>query len=925
MKKKLVLIDGYGFVFRAYHSLPPLVREDKTPVGAVYGFTNMLIKLLAGIDASHVAVIFDAGSKTFRNDIYDAYKANRPECPEDLKPQFSIVREAVESLNIASVEKVGFEADDIIATLTKQYLQKNFEVIIVSSDKDLMQLVNKQVYMFDAMRNKIFGIDEVKEKFSVNPNQIIDILSLIGDSSDNVPGVKGIGPKTAAELINEFSSLENIYNNLEKIKQEKRKETLIQNKESAFLSKKLITLKDDVDLNNIDDEFLLLKKINPEKLIQFLLKQGFKSLSERIKKEFNISETSSPKQECQQNTNENLSNNNGIYKDYIIQQFQNSESQDLFYKKANECGNIIFDFIKHENFIDFSISTFRNNEDIKDIYFSRIETFKSSNDDLFANKIIQQNNSYLQIKFIEKILKNHSIKKIFLDLKGFLRELLFLDADISDFEISSFEDLYLINHLSNSSTKNSFQDLIKNNLSENLINKEFDDLFLLIEKNKIDEIDSNKMIELVKYRQFILHELFKCIYPNIFHKKISNCYESLEKKLLKILALIEFAGVSIDKDRLFFLSKKFENKINNLTQEIFEITGEEFNISSSQQLGKILFEKMGLISTKKSKKTKALSTNSEVLEDLEHDGHKIAGKILEFRKFTKLKNTYTDSLVKDINLNTKRVHTHLSSINTITGRLSSFNPNLQNIPVKTIDGKEIRKCFVAKKGYKIISADYSQIELRVIAHTANITSLINAFNDDKDIHRITASQIFNIEEDLVSEELRYKAKAINFGIIYGISSFGLAKQLGITRTEASQYIKSYLENYKGIDDYMKSSINFASANGFVETLSLRRCYIPLINDKNPIIKSEAQRLAINAPIQGSAAEIIKKAMINLERKFQQIKSKSKIILQIHDELLIESPIEECEETLEIIKNIMENAANLKCPLKVDTKISESWE
>lgn len=924
MSKRIALIDGYGFVFRAYYSLPPLTRKDGTPVGAVYGFTNMLIKLIASLDVSHLAVVFDSGSKTFRNDIYANYKANRPPCPEDLKPQFPLIRESAESLNLTILEKTGFEADDIIATIAKKASKENYEVIIVSSDKDLMQLVNDKVFMYDAMKNKIIKEAEVQEKFQVAPNKVLDILALMGDASDNIPGVKGIGPKTAVELINQFGSLENIFENLDHISQDKRREYLAIGEDNAKLSKILASLKYDVDVGISDIEELKIKSINPTNLINFLEEQGFNSLVSRVKKEFSISENEfQSKNLPKQTTNENS------FKNIKKTEITNLEIFNNFYEEAKINGIVTFDFF--ENFI--TISTNKFNESPNEIHYFEISALQedknNQQNDLFSFGETTQKPKNLvnnfEVKILQNLFYNNSIKKVFFDAKSFFRKVYLSNFNnIFDF---IFDDVLLINHLLNSSIKNNLDEIAILNLGENFEEFNFSKILDEISKNKVPEIfdDLNKKVEFLTLKNFVIANLYKNLSPQIFTLKLSEAYTIYEKPLIKTLSRIESFGVKIDTKILADLSEEFGKKIDELALEIYKISGEEFNIASTQQLSKILFEKLGLDSSKKSKKTGALSTGVKVLEELAVQGHEIANKILEFRKYSKLKNTYTDSLPKEINKETGRIHSNFSSTSTITGRLSSSNPNLQNIPIKTFEGRKIRKAFIAEKNNILVSADYSQIELRVIAHIAKIDSLIEAFKQNKDIHKITASEVFKVSENEVTSEMRSKAKAINFGIIYGISSFGLAKQLGISRTEAKDYIDSYLKTYPGIESYMKEYIDLARKNGFVQTISGRKCFIKDINNKNPILRNEAERLSINAPIQGSASDIVKKAMILLDQKLMKEGIEAKIILQIHDELVIETPEENAEKVREILKKEMEQAIILDVPLKVDLSIGKNWE
>jgi DNA polymerase-1 len=927
--KKIALIDAYGFVFRAYHSLPPLKRVDGTPVGAVYGFTNMLIKLLAGLNVSHVAVVFDSGSKTFRNDIYPLYKANRPPCPEDLKPQFAIVRQASQALNLVSIEKQGFEADDIIATLAKKSAQDGFEVLIVSSDKDLMQLIDDNISMYDAMKNKIIKAHEVREKFFVDPKQVLDVLSLMGDSSDNVPGVKGIGPKTASQLILQFENLENIFNHLDEIKQLTKRQLLIDNHDNALLSKKLITLDENVELSiTLDD--LQLKAINPHNLISFLEEQGFRSLISKIKKEFKIEEYQlaiDPKGIEELNNNTKKTNNY----DVKYSEITNISELDKLYHNAIKNGVITINYFLFADEIDLiTLSTDEINQNASEVFYIKIANknyYDDSNKalDLFnfnEQKSDNQQENLFDISIIFKILEDSSIRKIFFVAKDFFKFLYRYNTK-NDRKINIqniiFDDVSLINYLLNSSTHNNLRELIDCNLDTNLEELNYGEIFNDLAKNKLPEIfqDSQSKINFFCFINHKIFQLYKIFSTQLFSLKLNNVYLQYQLPLIKVLAQMEFFGIKIDREKLQNLSEEFSIKISLLTKQIFSLANQEFNIASSQQLADILFNKLGLTSKKKSKKTGAPSTAFKVLEELALDGIEIVDKIIEYRKFFKLKNTYTDGLPKEINKNTLRIHTHFSNIATLTGRLSSSNPNLQNLPIKSAEGKKIRQCFIAEKNFKLLSVDYSQIELRIIAHIAKINPLIEAFKCDKDIHAITASQIFNIELDKVDDQMRSKAKAINFGIVYGISAYGLAKQLKISNIEADNYIKSYFVTYPGIEEYMKKTTQFALDNGYVETIIGRKIFISDIQNKNKMIFNEAKRQAINAPIQGSSADIIFKAMIDIDREFIKHQLTSKMILQIHDELVFEINDQERDLAIKIIKDKMENSIKLDAELKID--------
>lgn len=928
MTKKIAIIDGYGFVFRAYHSLPPLTSPDGEPVGAVYGFTNMLIKLIAGLNVSHVVIALDSGSKTFRNEIYSDYKANRPECPEDLKPQFPIVRKTAQALNIATIEKAGFEADDIIATIAKKSQNQGYEVLIVSSDKDLMQLVNDQVFMYDAMRNRFIGDKEVKDKFFVEPKKVLDVLSLIGDSSDNVPGVRGIGPKTAAELINEFGDLENLLKNYQKIQQPRKQDLIREGIENAKISYSLIKLDDDVDIG-VEIKDLNLKPFDPIRLIDFLNKYGFRSLVNRIQKEFKISDNiinQSPK-------NPEISNLN---KKSELKKIEVNSAQIIneILNKSFDQFIVTIDFFSNENGLDFITINPKTRDNIDYIYYFHINNDKliidNQTNDLF-NITPQKDskNDQFGIEILKQILIDDSIKKIFFNFKNFYKSIIKVSKlanYLNNLRSISFEDVHLMNHLLTSTNKNDLRSLIDLNLAIDIEENEFGASLEILQKNKIPDFftDEIKKIDFLCKQNLYISKLYDILNNHLFKNKLNQSYQIYEKPLLLAIARMEKNGVKIDIAKMKNLSDEFEKKIKILSDEIFKIAGCEFNIASTKQLSEILFEKLGLTSNKKSKKTGALSTKSSVLEEMSLDGHEIADKILDFRKYSKLKNTYTDALPQEINSKTNRIHSHFSTTSTITGRLSSSNPNLQNIPIRSLDGKKIREAFIAENGKILISADYSQIELRMIAHIAKIDNLIQAFKEDKDIHKITASQIFKIPEHEVDDNLRSKAKAINFGIIYGISGFGLAKQLKISRSEAQEYIKSYLETYPGIDLFMKNSIDFAKKNGFVNTISGRKCFIHDINNKNPVIRNEAERLAINAPIQGSAADLIKMAMIKLDQNFIENEIDAKIIMQIHDELIIETPKENQQKISELVLKIMENAFYLDLPLKVDISCGEFW-
>lgn len=895
---KIALIDGYGFIFRAYHALPPLSRADGTPVGAVLGFVNMLVKILASLQVTHLAIVFDSGGKNFRHEIYPEYKANRPPCPEDLKPQFPIIREASEALNLFMIEQVGAEADDIIATLAKRFAPEQ-EVLIISSDKDLMQLIGDNVLMYDAMKNKIIGSSQVLEKFGVLPDKVLDILSLIGDVSDNIPGIKGIGPKTAAELINQFDNLDNIFNNLDSIKQEKRRIMLQEGFENAKLSKQLASLKYDLNLN-IELEDLKIRQLDPYQLCSFLSKQNFKSLLGRFIKEFKLD----PAQIENDFTQINQSNAEKI--ELKTLEISSPEILITLENSAMEDGLIAINFSPKLEWIALCAPKISDARQVSEVFYFNFKTLrKLANDQnlLTDSESVELAKSILQQFY--QIMQNPCIKKLCFNLKPLMHFC----------KIESYDDLALTTHLASSMSRPEFIDSLR------FFGINFDSALLISDK-EISALSLEQQIQHLCNKNSMMIDLFRRSELKIFEYKLSNSHLTYELPLIQILSDMEMTGICVDPARLTELSKEFVEKIKLLEQEIYKLAGKEFNILSPKQLGEVLFEDLKISSTKKSKKSGNLSTSVEILENLEEEGYEIAGKVLEFRKFSKLKSTYADALLQQINPETKRIHTTFSNVTTSTGRLSSSDPNVQNIPIRTTEGRKIRSCFVARPNHQFICADYSQVELRMIAHMASIGALADAFKTNKDIHSITASEIFGVSEELVSSEMRSKAKAINFGIIYGISPFGLARQLGISRAEAGDYIAKYLATYPGIDLYMKNSIDFACKNGFVETIAGRKCFIRNINDKNFVVRSEAQRLAINAPIQGSAADLIKMAMIGVTSMIESNKLRSKLVLQIHDELVIESPEEEIELILPLIKREMENALIISVPLKVDVKVKE---
>ncbi len=920
MKNSLLLIDGSGFIFRAYHALPPLTSPDGTPVGAVVGFMNMLTKLMESSQHTHAAVIFDASRITFRNRIYPEYKSHRPPAPDDLIPQFALVREATRAMNLPAIEMEDYEADDIIATYTKQACNQGFEVTIVSSDKDLMQLICDGVQMFDAMKNKVIDVTQVIEKFGVPPEKVLEVLSLIGDSSDNVPGVAGIGPKTAAELINQYGDLESLLASASQIKQPKRRDTIIASADMARLSKQLITLKEDVPLPlTIGD--LPLQKPNPEILIPFLQKHGFKALLAKAEKTSGISlqtlvtkeiiEIKTPKPEV----------------NYEV--VTTTSALTAWLEKARKKGKVAFDTettslnALQAELVGFSLCIETGEACYVPLAHKAIGTGQQATVDLFSpmptahcllpNQIPREQ----AIELLKPLLEDESVLKIGHNIKYDM-----LVMQQYGINITPIDDTILLSYLLHAGEHGQGMD----ELSERYLGIKpisYDEV-TGTGKNRLrfDEVAIEKAATYAAEDADITMRMWQLFKPEVAQARLLTLYEAIERPLIPVLTRMETHGIKVDLAQLATLSKDFAVRMAEYEKEIYTLVGREFNIASPKQLGEILFDEMKLEGGKKSDKTGAYSTGVEVLEDLAEEGHILPQKILDWRGLAKLKSTYTDSLTKQINPKTGRIHTNFAVAIAATGRLSSNDPNLQNIPIRSIEGKKIRNAFIAESGSLLLSADYSQIELRLLAHMADIPSLKTAFINGDDIHAITASQMFGVPVSGVDSELRRKAKTINFGIIYGISAHGLAMRLGISRTEAATYIDNYFKQYSGIRDYMESCKKFARENGYVETLFGRRCHVPSINNKNAGLRLFSERAAINAPLQGTAADIIKRAMVSCQRS--AVSDQCKMLLQVHDELVFEVKENAVESAAKIIKNCMEHAASLSVPLTVEIGTGKNW-
>ena len=908
------LIDGSGYIFRAYYALPPLSRKsDGLPTGAVSGFCSMLFKLLEDSKSdqnlqkpTHFAVIFDSARKTFRNEIYSDYKANRSEAPDDLAPQFEYIRKSVLAFNLPSVDLPNYEADDLIATYVDQILKKGARVTIVSSDKDLMQLYQKNVRIFDPMKNKFITEEDVFKKFGVDASKVIDVQSLAGDSSDNVPGVPGIGVKTAAELINKYGTLEKLLKSAHEIKQNKRRETLLENKDKALISKKLVTLDSKSPIKRELSEFEF-KSIDKDKLYKFLREMEFNRLLSSAISAYGEPVTSSSP-EIKSIEKQSPINN----KNYHL--ISNPDEIDEWVKEAEELGEV-------------AVDTETNSLDPHQAELVGISLSPKIGKACYipighkSSKCIKKD---IVIKKLKKLLEDPSVKKIGQNIK--FDFIVFFKHGIT---LSAMEDTMLMSYvLDAGKNRHNMDTLSELHLGHKTIS--FKEMVGTGKKEiNFSEVEVDKAKDYAAEDADVTFRLYKKFLKNLKSEKLINIYEIFEKPLIKILAFMEIEGVEIDSKFLQSLSKKFEKKILKLEKDIFKISKKEFNIGSPKQLGEIIYNDLKIAGLKKTKKG-GFATSASVLEDLAFKGNKFPKLILDWRQLSKLKNTYSDALPEHVNPITKRVHTSFLLAATTTGRLASSDPNLQNIPIKSDDGKDIRKAFKAKKDHLLISADYNQIEMRILADLADVKELKKAFKNDEDIHSLTASQIFNIDIKKVNQDHRRKAKAINFGIIYGISQYGLAKQINVTNYEAEEFLNSYFGKFPEIKVYMENTIKFCRKSGYVNNIFGRRSHFNGINDKNFNVRNFQERAAINAPIQGSASEIMRLAMIRLDKKLSENKiSKPKMLLQIHDELIFEVPKKDEKLMTKIIKNEMTSVAqsdfhSFSTPLTVDVNVGDNW-
>ena len=917
MTKKVCLIDGSGYIFRAFYALPPLTSPDGTPVNAVYGFTNMFMRLTQKIKSDYWLVLFDANRQNFRNDIFPDYKGTRKEIPEDLIPQFEIIHQAVKALNLHFLDMEGYEADDLIATYAAQSLQKGYEVTIVSADKDLMQLIRPGVEFFDPMKDKYFTPEDVREKFGVYPNRVVDVQALAGDSTDNIPGVPGIGLKTAAELINQFGSLGEVLARAEEIKQNKRRETLIANKDQAEISLQLVTLKADVPTTQPIEDFPC-QKPDLGTIIDFVSHYGFNSIRPRVEKW--VSERCSEEGE------------NTVFKTQPqeikanYQLVQDEKTLKLWAEKIKQTGYFAFDTETNglnpqfDKIVGFSLATSAG-----EACYVPLNHFKSDekpNLDLFGatqTNAPQQLSYEIIAKYLKPLFEGKSILKIGHNIKfdmHFMQQVLGADC-----LIAPYDDTAVISYvLDGTEHGHGLDELAKTYFDHQMIAYEE---VCGSGKNKItfDKVELDQALAYASEDADFTLRLHQVLKPRLFSEHQMSVYEDLDRPLVRILQTMESAGVKVNRENLRRLSADFATKMQDYEQQIYHLAGEEFNIGSPKQIGDILFGKLGA----KGKKTAtgAWQTGAEVLEDLAAEGNELAARILDWRALSKLKSTYTDALTEQMD-KADRVHTTYNQITTSTGRLASNNPNLQNIPIRSEEGKKIRESFIASKGCKIVAADYSQVELRLMAVVANVHGLKQAFAENKDIHASTAARVFGVPLSEVTPNQRRHAKAINFGIIYGISQYGLAKQIDVSTEEAKAYIDAYFREMPEIKQFMEDTKAFAHKNGYVLTPFGRKCTVNGINDKNKRVSMNAERAAINAPIQGGAADIIKMAMNAVFKKLQQGNFKNKMLLQVHDELVFEAPEEEVAAVSEMIKETMQNVVNYDVPFIAEVGIGDNW-
>jgi len=914
-KRELCLVDGSGYIFRAFHGLPMMTRPDGVPVNAVYGFTSMLMKLLTENHTTHLAVIFDAGRETFRNKIYPDYKAHRPEPPEELVPQFALIRDAVRAFGVPCIEMRGFEADDLIATYARHAADDGAEVLIVSSDKDLMQLVRPGVSMLDPMKNRTIGPNEVFEKFGVTPDKVVDVQALAGDPTDNVPGVPGIGIKTAAQLIEEYGDLDTLLARAGEIKQPKRREALTNNADDARVSRELVRLKNDVEVTEPWTGFST-RKPDPATLMAFISEQGFRSLKARAEGHFGADPAEQAASAARP----------GQPTKTFYQMVTDEAMLVTWIATARKKGQVAFDTETDGldpmrcNLVGFSLSV----EPGAACYVPIRYTPHGAQGQLLLGDasapaagpaLIPEARS---LELLKSLLEDDGVLKIGHNIK--------FDAQVMaarGVSIAPIDDTLLISYVLDSAGHGHGMD----ELAELVLGHKTISFAEVCGtgKNQItfDQVPLDKATAYAAEDADITFRLHRALKPRLLAEHGMTVYETMDRPLSSVLGAMERAGIKIDRAELQSMSLEFGRRMEDLEREIHMLAGEPFNVGSPKQLGEILFDRLGLPGGKKSAKTGAYATGADILEGLAAQ-HPLPQKVLDWRQIAKLKSTYADALVEQIDAKTGRVHTSYAMASTSTGRLASMDPNLQNIPIRTEEGRRIRRAFIAEPGHVLLSADYSQIELRLVAHVADIHGMKQAFTDGVDIHAMTASQVFGVPVEGMDPMIRRRAKAINFGIIYGISAFGLAQQLGISNGEAKQFIDAYFARFPEIKSYMDNAKDEARKNGRVRTLFGRSCVINGITDKNPAMRAFAERAAINAPIQGGAADIVRRAMVKLPDALSDAKLSARMLLQVHDELVFEVPEGEVEATKTVVKRVMEGAADLSVPLLVEMGTAKNW-
>ncbi|KCZ94197.1 DNA polymerase I [Hyphomonas johnsonii] len=914
----LYLVDASAYIFRAFHALPPLTRaSDKLPIGAVAGFCNMLFKLLEELKGperpTHFACIFDASSHTFRNEMYDQYKANRSETPEELVPQFPLVRRAAIAFAAHALELEGYEADDLIATYARQAEAKGARVTIVSSDKDLMQLVSDRVMMLDTMKNKTLGIDEVFEKFGVGPDRVVDVQSLAGDSVDNVPGAPGIGIKTAALLINEYGDVETLLERAAEIKQPKRRESLIDNAAQVRLSKQLVTLKDDVPVT-LELEGLAVDDPDPDTLIAFLEEMEFRTITRRVREMMELEgviEASPPSEDPIDRTKYETVRDFDRLEDWISRAVAqgyvavDTETDSLDSVVANLVG----------------VSLALSPGEACYIPLAHVDPNGAGDGDMFGADPPRQIRMKDAIRALKPMLEDPSVLKIGQNIK--YDDSIFASQGI---HVAPIDDTMLLSYVLNAGKHSHGMDTLSERYLRHVPISYKEVAGTGKQQVSFDRVALDKATEYAAEDADVTLRLWQTFKPKLHTEKVTTVYETLERPLVPVLAQMEREGIKVDRDQLSRLSSDFAQRMAALEAEAEEQAGRAFNIGSPKQLGEILFDEMGLEGGKKTK-TGAWVTDADVLEGLAAEGHALPRTIVDWRTLSKLRSTYTEALQAAINPATGRVHTSYAMAVAQTGRLSSSDPNLQNIPVRTEEGRKIRAAFIAEDGHVLVSADYSQIELRILAHMADIPALKDAFHKGLDIHAMTASEMFGVPIEGMDPMVRRQAKAINFGIIYGISGFGLARQLGIPQGEAAEYIKTYFKRFPGIRAYMDETKAFAKDTGYVQTAFGRKIHLEAIKSKGPA-KAFAERQAINAPIQGSAADVIKRAMIRMPEALARAGLKARMLLQVHDELVFECPEAEADALITVAKETMQGAALpalcLSVPLVVDARAASNW-